>query len=93
MLATFMALTGQSLDSLGQSDGVNILPTFTGDPKENIRKELLLAPKSKKHLSLRRGKWMYIPAKGSGGFRGSKPHQHAWGGPPAVALVGGVTSV
>ena len=49
MLATFMALTGQSLDSLGQSDGVNILPTFTGDPKENIRKELLLAPKSKKH--------------------------------------------
>ena len=35
---------------------------------------------------------MYIPAKGSGGFRGSKPHQHAWGGPPAVALVGGVNS-
>ena len=35
---------------------------------------------------------MYIPAKGSGGFRGSKPNQHAWGGPAAVALVGGVNS-
>ena len=35
---------------------------------------------------------MYIPAKGSGGFKGSKPNQHTWGGPPAVALVGGVNS-
>ena len=35
---------------------------------------------------------MYIPARGSGGFKGSKPDQHAWGGPAAVALVGGVNS-
>ena len=35
---------------------------------------------------------MYIPTKGSGGFKGSKPNQHAWGGPAAVALVGGVNS-
>ena len=35
---------------------------------------------------------MYIPAKGSGGFTGSKPNQHAWGGPAAVALVGGINS-
>ena len=35
---------------------------------------------------------MYIPARGSGGFRGSKPRDHAWGGPAAVALVGGVNS-
>ena len=35
---------------------------------------------------------MYIPAQGSGGFKGSKSHQHAWGGPAAVALVGGVNS-
>ena len=89
MLATFMAITGQSQDN---SDSVNVLPAFIGNPKENIRKELLLAPKSKKHLSLRKGKWMYIPAKGSGGFKGHKPHHHAWGGAPAVAFVGGVNS-
>ena len=35
---------------------------------------------------------MYIPTRGSGGFTGSKPGQHAWGGPAAVALVGGVNS-
>jgi hypothetical protein len=35
---------------------------------------------------------MYIPAQGSGGFTGSKPEHHAWGGPPAVAFVGGVNS-
>ena len=35
---------------------------------------------------------MYIPAQGSGGFKGAKSHQHAWGGPAAVALVGGVNS-
>lgn len=89
MLATFMAITGQSQDN---SDSVNVLPAFIGNPKENIRKELLLAPKSKKHLSLRKGKWMYIPAKGSGGFRGHKPDHHAWGGAPGVAFVGGVNS-
>jgi arylsulfatase A-like enzyme len=92
MLATFMALTGQNLNNLEHFDSMNILETFVGNPKENIRKELLLAPKSQKHLSLRKGKWMYIPAKGSGGFRGSKPHHHAWGGAPAVAFVGGKNS-
>ncbi|GAA3651373.1 sulfatase family protein [Flavivirga jejuensis] len=92
MLATFMALTGQSQDKLEHSDSVNVLPALVGSPKENIRKELLLAPRKEKHLSLRKGKWMYIPAKGSGGFTGHKPKQHAWGGPAAVALVGGVNS-
>jgi hypothetical protein len=35
---------------------------------------------------------MYIGARGSGGFGGSRPSDHAWGGPAAVALVGGVNS-
>jgi arylsulfatase A-like enzyme len=92
MLATFMAITEQKMSDLDHSDSVNVLPTLVGDPTENIREELLLAPKSQRHLSLRKGKWMYIPAKGSGGFTGSKPEDHAWGGAPAVALVGGVNS-
>ncbi|MCB4807862.1 arylsulfatase [Tamlana sp. 62-3] len=92
MLATFMAVTGQNPNSLENSDSENVLEAFIGAPKENIRNQLLLAPKSKKHLSLRKGKWMYIPAKGSGGFGGSKPHQHAWGGAAAVNFVGGKNS-
>jgi len=35
---------------------------------------------------------MYIGARGSGGFKGSKPNQHAWGGPAAAGLVGSVNS-
>ena len=92
MLATFMALTGQKLDALQDKDSVNVLPALLDNPEDSIRKELLLAPRSGRHLSIRKGKWMYIPAKGSGGFTGSKPNDHAWGGPAAVALVGGVNS-
>jgi arylsulfatase A-like enzyme len=92
MLATFMALAGQDFQTLESKDSVNVLPALLGSPKENIRKDLVLAPRWETHLALRKGKWMYIPAKGSGGFRGSKPSDHAWGGAPAVALVGGVNS-
>ncbi len=92
MLASFMALTGQDPDSLQETDSVNVLPALLDDPEEPLRNELLLAARSERHLSIRKGKWMYIPAQGSGGFTGSLPHQHAWGGPAAVALVGGVNS-
>lgn len=92
MLATFTALTGQDVASIKETDSINVLPALLENPKESIRDELLLAAKSERHLSIRSGKWMYIPAKGSGGFSGSKPHQHAWGGPAAVALVGGINS-
>ena len=92
MLASFMALTGQDANLPQETDSVNVLPAMVGNPKEPLRQELLLAARSERHLSLRKGKWMYIPARGSGGFSGSRPEQHAWGGPAAVALVGGVNS-
>ncbi|MBP0904152.1 arylsulfatase [Mariniflexile gromovii] len=92
MLATFMALTGQNTKSLENSDSVNVLPALLGDPKKPVRDELVLAAHKPSHLSLRKGKWMYIPAQGSGGFGGSKPEHHAWGGAPAVAFVGGKNS-
>lgn len=92
MLATFMALTGQDMGSLENTDSVNVLPALVDEPKKPIRNELVLAPRSEKHLSLRKGKWMYIPSQGSGGFNGSEPEHHAWGGAAAVAFVGGVNS-
>lgn len=92
MLATFVALTGQDSQTLETEDSVNILPALLGNPEENLRKELVLAPSKSNLLSLRKGKWMYIPGRGSGGFRGSKPQDHAWGGAPAAAFVGSVNS-
>lgn len=92
MLSTFTALTGQEESlSLEDKNSLNVLPAFMGEEGE-VREELLLAPRREKNLSLRQGKWMYIPAQGSGGFGGSKPHQHAWGGPAGVELVGGKNS-
>lgn len=92
MLATFTALTGQEESlSLSDKNSVNVLPAFLGE-EGSVREELLLAPRRPENLSLRRGKWMYIPAKGSGGFGGSKPEHHAWGGPAGVAFVGGKNS-
>ncbi|TQO38668.1 arylsulfatase A-like enzyme [Arenibacter algicola] len=92
MLATFMEVTGQNPNSLRNTDSKNILPALLGNPEIPVRNELLLAASKPTHLSLRKGKWMYIPAKGSGGFNGSKPQHHAWGGAPAVAFVGGTNS-
>ena len=92
MLATFMEVTGQDPNSLKNTDSKNILPALLGNPEIPVRNELLLAASKPTHLSLRKGKWMYIPAKGSGGFNGSKPQHHAWGGAPAVAFVGGINS-
>lgn len=92
MLATFMEVTGQDPNSLKNTDSKNMMSALLDNPKMPIRDELLLAAHKPTHLSLRKGKWMYIPAKGSGGFRGSKPQHHAWGGAPAVAFVGGTNS-
>ncbi len=92
MLATFMAVTGQDPNTLEEKDSVNVLPALLDDPEEQIRKELILSPHKSTHLAVRKGQWMYIGARGSGGFSGSKPSDHAWGGPPAVQFVGGINS-
>lgn len=92
MLATFAAVTGQKLETAQQADSVNMLPAFVGEPDEPIRDHLVLAPHKGTHLSVRKGKWMYIPAQGSGGFTGKKPGDHTFAGPPAASFVGSVNS-
>lgn len=92
MLATFAALTGQTLDKTQQADSVNVLPAFFGEPDNQIRDHLVLAPNKGTHLSVRKGKWMYIPARGSGGFGGKTPSSHTFAGPAAASFVGSVNS-
>ncbi len=85
LLSTFAALTGQKLEN--SRDSINMLPAFTGNPEKPLRDEMFITPNKTSHMSYRKGKWMYIPAKSDGGFRGSKPNQHAWGGPAVAKLV------
>lgn len=92
MLATIAAVTGQKLEKSEQGDSVNMLPALVGEPDKSIRDHLVLAPFRGTHLSVRKGKWMYIPNQGSGGFGGRKPGSHTFAGPPAVSFVGSVNS-
>lgn len=92
LLGTFAALTGQELDMNQQADSVNMLPAFVDDPEEPLRDHILLAPHKGTHLSIRKGKWMYIPNRGSGGFGGRKPGDHTFAGPAAASFVGSINS-
>lgn len=92
MLATFAALTGQQLDKAQQADSVSMLPAFVDEPEKPIRDHLVLAPNKPTHLSVRKGKWMYIPRQGSGGFGGRTPRSHTFAGPAAASFVGSVNS-
>ena len=84
MIATFAALTDQTLQD-GQ-DSVNIMPALTGGSVE--RDHLLLSPYKKTHLSIRKGKWMYIGGQGGGGFKNPNLGNHGFGGPAAITFVG-----
>ncbi|MEM7599917.1 MAG: arylsulfatase [Verrucomicrobiota bacterium] len=88
MIATFAALTGETLDEGQGQDSVNILPALTGDPAEPLRDHIVLSPSKPTHLSIRKGKWMYIGAQGSGGFTAAKRGAHAFGGPAAISYAG-----
>ncbi len=85
--AAFAALTGQELSAEERKDSISMLPALTGNPERPLRSEMVVTPRKASHMALRKGKWMYIPAKSDGGFTGSKPGQHAWGGAAVAKLV------
>jgi arylsulfatase A-like enzyme len=86
MLASFATLTGQEMSKDQLANSVNILPALFGEPDAPLRDELVLAPRRPSCFSIRKGKWMYIPAQGSGGFTGSKPGMHGFSGPAATTF-------
>ena len=87
MMATFAAVAGRELSAAEQKDSINMLPALTGNPDQSLRTEMVMTPNKRSHMAVRRGKWMYIPAKSDGGFTGSRPDQHAWGGAAVTTLV------
>lgn len=90
-LATFAALTNQTLQKEQLADSINVLPALVGEPESPLRETLLIGPHKPTHLSVRKGKWMYIGARGSGGFGGG-PGTHAAGGPVCASFVGSINS-
>ncbi|TWU47037.1 sulfatase family protein [Rubripirellula reticaptiva] len=92
MLASFAALTEQTIEKEQLADSVNMLPALLGEPTSPLRDHVVLSPFKPTHLAVRKGKWMYIDAKDSGGFGNSKPGAHTFSGAAAAALVGNVNS-
>ena len=88
MLATLAALV--EMDDLAEEaqDSFDLLPAFLGEADEPIREQLIIAPNSPQHLSIRKGPWMYIPGQGGGGFWSPNVGDHTFGGPPAIEFAG-----
>lgn len=87
-IATFAELLEFPLGESDAVDSVSILPILRGDDSDSPRKELVLAPNRKSHLSLRSEDWMYIPRRGGGGFSKTHVGAHSFGGPAAVLFSG-----
>ena len=92
MLATFAALAGRKLPAAQGPDSVNVMGAMTGNPAGQIRDHLVICPRSPNHIALRKGKWVYIGARGAGGFTGRRIGQHTLGGPAAHKLTKHVNS-
>jgi len=92
ILATLAAVVGRRLAQDEGPDSVNVLPALTGTPPSPIRDHLVVSPNSRKHITLRLGKWVYISGQGNGGFRDTKIGSHLLGGPAAFRLTGHVNS-
>ncbi|MFR9634938.1 MAG: arylsulfatase [Rikenellaceae bacterium] len=88
LMATMAALTGYKLNDGEAVDSYNMLEAFTGNPKKMLREEFLLTSFKKTHQGIRMGDWVYIPAKGNGGWIGGKRGTHIFGGPKAIEYAG-----
>lgn len=91
LLATVAAVVGRKLGPDEGPDSFNLLPVLTGDSAQ-VRDHLLIAPQKQTHLALRQGDWIYIGAKGNGGFMGTELGTHLFGGPAATQFTGQTNS-
>ncbi|MCF7847622.1 MAG: arylsulfatase [Kiritimatiellales bacterium] len=92
LLATFAAIIDRPLQQNEGPDSINQLANFTGTPDSPTRKTLVISPNSPKHLTVRQGKWVYIPAQDEGGFQGKKKGDHLFAGAAALPFAGKTNS-
>lgn len=85
-LATLADLVGYKLKDGEGPDSYNAMPAIIGNPEKAIRDYLVIQPDQKENLAIRKGKWVYISARGGGGFHGAKIGNHDLGGAPATLL-------
>jgi len=92
MLHSLASLVGYELKEGDAPDSYNMLPVLLGTTGEELRDNLVIAAFRPSNIALRQGDWMYISAKGGGGFGARNPGDHAFGGPPALKFAGEVNS-
>ena len=88
LLATFAAVAGRPLAANSGTDSIDQVPAFTGDPDTSVRDQLIVSPNSPRHLTVRKGRWVYIPAQDEGGFRQKRVGDHCFGGGAALPFTG-----
>jgi arylsulfatase A len=86
LLPTFAAAAGAKLPKEAVIDGVNQLPEFAGTATSPARDLLVISPNSPKHLTLRKGDWVYVPEQDEGGFQGKNIGDHLLAGAAAQKL-------
>ena len=92
VLATLAELAGRKLKPTEGPDSFSILPALTETLQSQIRDHLVLHPASEKHVTLRKGEWVYISEQGNGGFNSKILGENQYGGPAAHALTHQVNS-
>lgn len=92
LLATFSAITGNTLEKEQTVDSYNLLPALTGNPESMIRDELVISPNSPDHLVIRKDQWVFIPSQNEGGFTKKNKGDHMLGGAAALSFAGQVNS-
>jgi arylsulfatase A-like enzyme len=92
LLASMAALVDVPLTTDDGIDSYNVLPALLGQSEEEIRDHLILAPTQEPNIALRKGKWVYIGAQGSGGYNNKRDTEYVRGGPGAHLLTKQVNS-
>ncbi len=80
LMATFAEIVGKPLPKDAEVDSINQLLEFAGTADGPLRTEMIISPNSPMHLTVRKGDWVYIPARDEGGFQGKKIGDHLFGG-------------
>jgi arylsulfatase A len=85
-MATFANIAERPLNEGEGIDSIDQLDNFIGSPEKSLREELIISPNNPTHLLVRKGKWVYIPARDEGGFQQKNIGDHTFGGAAVFKL-------